>query len=604
MVSDHDSYSQQNSGWKTKLMMHREMRRFSFIRDLFGEFSPGQRLMLYIFCTLLALSALALLARGNAAISVLVPSPGGSLTEGVVGPARFINPLLALSGPDKDLTMLVYSGLMRATPRGEYIPDLAESFEVTEDGTTYTFKLREGLVFHDKKPLTSADALFTIQRAQNPDIKSPRRADWEGVIVATPDERTIVFTLPHAYAPFLENTTLGILPKHLWESVEAEEFPFHTLNTHPVGSGPYKVDRSTTNATGASTEYVLSSFNRFALGQPYLKRITFRFFPSEEALIDAFNSRKVDSVGGISPAEIENITRSSTHIVRTPLPRTFGVFFNQNKNAVLADASVRSALDLAIDKQALIDDVLKGYGALVEGPIPPGVLGDIEPATPKALENKENVSQSPQEDGLEPARAALQKGGWSFDEAEGTWKKKSSTLQLTLVTADEPSLARSAELVAERWRTLGIKVEVQVYPLSELNTLVIRPRNYDAVLFGEVVGRSLDLFSFWHSSQRNDPGLNLALYTNAKADDILEKSRGSIDRSERERLLAQFAELVVDDQPAIFLYAPEFMYLVPGKIGGIALGALSDPRERFLNVHEWYTDTERVWSIFTDKNDQ
>ena len=190
------------------------------------RFSPGERLLLYALSAMLAFSALGLLALANSATSVTIPARGGSLTEGLVGPVRFVNPLLALSGPDKDIGALVYSGLMRATPEGKLIPDLAERVEISEDGTVYTFTLRPALTFHDGAPLTSADVLFTIARAQDPEIKSARRADWEGVSAVAPDPRTVVFTLPHAYAPFLENATLGILPKHLWESVSAEEFPF------------------------------------------------------------------------------------------------------------------------------------------------------------------------------------------------------------------------------------------------------------------------------------------------------------------------------------------------------------------------------------------
>lgn len=603
MVSDFYSSSTQTDDWKTKLTKHRDARYFSFLHRLFDAFSPGERLVLYVLSGIFALSALALLAGANSSVSVTVPSPGGSLTEGVVGTARFINPLLALSGPDKDLTMLVYSGLMRATPEGEFVPDLAERYEVSEDGTVYTFTLRDGLTFHDGTPLTSADVLFTVQHAQNPDVKSTRRADWEGVVAVAPDERTVVFTLPHAYAPFIDNTTLGILPKHLWESVRAEEFPFSPANTRPVGSGPYRVEDFDTNSTGAPVRYVLVPFKKFALGEPYLRKIEFVFFSNEEDLIRAFNQRKIDGIGGVPPSEVTNIDRKSVQIVRTPLPRTFGIFFNQNKNAALADASVRAALDRALDKQAIINDALEGYGALVEGPVPSSVWGDVAPATPKPFaEGVEKASETQStEDAIQAAKAILERGGWKFE--DGVWKKKTTTLSLQLATADEPSLARTAEMVAESWRALGVPVEVHVYPLSELNTIVLRPRNYDAVLFGEVVGRTLDLFSFWHSSQRNDPGLNLALYTNVSADDLLEEARRTTNWRERERTLEKFAQLVVDDQPAVFLYAPEFIYLVPEGLGGVKLGALSDPRERFLNVYEWYTDTERVWEIFTDKTE-
>lgn len=610
-----NSYSEQFEDLKTRLTKHREMPRLSLFERTLRALSPGEWLFLHALTVALVISTLALLAFANAAVSVITPAPGGSFTEGVVGSARFINPLLALSGGDKDLTALVYSGLMRATPEGDLIPDLASHYEISEDGTTYTFTLRDGLTFHDGTPLSSEDVLFTIQRVQNPDTKSARRANWEGVSVSAPDARTVVFTLPHAYAPFLDNTTLGILPKHLWQDVSADEFPFHPLNTRPVGSGPYKLKDLVENATGVATRYELTSFGGFALGRPYIKGISFLFYPNEEELVGAFNAGHIDALAGISPSKVEGLTRSNTYIARSPLPRTFGIFFNQNKNEALADASVREALGAALDKERIVNDVLRGYGVVLNSPIPPGVLGTSAAASPLPLAKEIlGTTTSTMSENAENARAILKKGGWTFTpagegtaqtgESTGVWKKKNTVLALTLATADEPALSETADMIAAAWRRAGISVETHVYPLSELNSVVLRPRNYDAILFGEVVGRTLDLFAFWHSSQRNDPGLNLALYTNTKADSLLSKARSTTNKREREKLYEQFTEYVTEDRPAVFLYAPEFIYVVRGRIGGIKLGALTQPSERYLNVYEWYTDTERVWNIFTDKTEE
>ncbi len=588
---DLDSYTE-------KLTRHRPLPKFSGLEGKLHRFSPGERLVLYILTALLAGSTFILLAGANAAVSVDVPAVGGSLTEGVVGPARFINPLLTLSEPDADLSALVYSGLMRALPDGSLIPDLAESYDISEDGTTYTFTLRANATFHDGSAVTSADVVFTVQKAQNPDIKSQHRADWEGVAVSAPDKQTVVFKLPHPYAPFLENTTLGILPQHLWQNISAEEFPFSPLNTHPVGSGPYRIAGLATDATGSATRYTLASFKQFTLGEPYLKKISFLFYPNEEGLVAAYNSGYIDSFAGITPSEVSEL-KADTSIVRTVLPRTFGIFFNQNKNTALADASARDALNAAVDKQALVNEVLRGYGATLEGPIPPGLLGANVAAVPAPLEKHSTFASSTPN--AETARTILLRGGWKFDDAAGAWKKGKNTLSFTLATADEPELSHTAEILAASWRAAGIPVDVHVYSLSELNSTIIRPRAYDAVLFGEVVGRTLDLFAFWHSSQRNDPGLNLALYANVKVDALLSDARATTDGKEREKLYTQFASLVQKDAPAVFLYAPDFLYVVPPKLHGAALGALTSPAERFANVYQWYTETERVWNIFSDK---
>ena len=594
-----DSYSKKTENARASLAKHRELAYLSGFEHTRHTFSAGDRLILYVLVGIFAISSLGLLAGANALASTSVPASGGSLTEGVVGPARFINPLLALTGPDKDLTALVYSGLMRATPEGTLIPDLAERYDISEDGTVYTFTLRNDLSFQDASSLTAEDIVFTIQRAQNPETKSARRADWEGVSVESPDARTIVFTLPHAYAPFLENATLGILPKKHWEKVSAEEFPFYGLNTRPVGSGPYRVEDVDTNATGAAERYKLSAFKKFALGEPYLQSVVILFYPNEEALMKAFNAGHVDSFAGISPDNVGQITRSDARVAHAPLPRTFGVFLNQNKNSLFTDNVVRRALDIAIDKERVVDEILKGYGTVLDGPIPPGVLGEVFPATPQPLGDLVGGNTTDSQHALQ-ARTLLSEGGWTFSEEERVWKKKDVVLTFTLATADEPELSATAEVLAREWRAAGISVDVHLYPLSELNTVVLRPRNYEAILFGEVVGRSLDLFAFWHSSQRNDPGLNLSLYTNAKADRLLAEGRATINTHEREKLYEQFVELVAEDRPAVFLYAPEFIYLVSKSLKGVELGALTTPAERYLNVHEWHINTERVWDIFVN----
>lgn len=558
------------------------------VRGLLRTFSPAERLLLYVLTFVACLSAFILIGAANESVTTEVPTQGGALVEGAVGTPRFVNPLLAASQPDSDLTALIYSGLVRANPKGGFVPDLAETYEISSDGTTYTFHLREGLSFHDGTPLTANDVRFTVEMAQNPEVKSTRRADWEGVHVDTPDERTVVFTLPHAYAPFLENTRMGILPKHLWEREPAEEFPFSTLNTHPIGSGPYRVHDLKLDATGAPEEYSLRAFTDFALGTPHLRTLTYRTYPNVEALVAAYEEGDVSSFVADSPKNLARDVSEAGAMNRLALARVFGVFFNQNHAAVLAKPEVRAALDAAIDKHAIIESVLGGFGESLDSPIPPGFL-DM------------TISTTTTERGVEAARAILTRNGWTFSTAsstDGEWRKGKETITMNLATADTEELVATANAIAEAWKAAGIPTTVQVYPLTEFNQTILRPRAFDAILFGEVVGRSLDLFAFWHSSQRNDPGLNLALYTSAAADKSLAQARAETDAAKRAEFLREFATTLAADRPAIFLYAPEIGYIIPSRVKGVELGTLTTPSDRFAAVHAWYRDTERVWNVF------
>lgn len=543
-------------------------------------------MVLYILTLILALSSLTLLVQANRAVSVITPAPGGTLTEGVVGAPRFINPLLAISQTDRDLTALVYSGLMRQLPNGTMVTDLAESFEILEDGTTYIFKIRKNATFHDGRPVTSADVGYTIQLAQKPSIKSVQRANWDGVEVSMPDPQTIQFKLPHPYAPFLNNTTLGILPKHLWQNVSDESFAFDQQNTRPVGSGPYKIGEIENDRNGTPVRYTLDRFGGFTIQAPYLSHIVFSFFPNQEALIRAMDTGNVESVAAITPISLTGSAVKRSRILKEPLERVFAVFFNQNHNAILADTSVRKALNAAIDKEKIVDSVLRGYGEVLSGPFPASMFG-----TPAS------ASSTPSSH-TDEARAILEKGGWRFDTQDGTWSKGGKKLSLTISTSDADQLVATAEAVAADWRKLGVGVHVQVYSLSELNESVIRPRQYDAVLFGEVVGPALDLFAFWHSSQRIDPGLNLSLYANTKADTALEEARREQNDSAREKLYNQFTSLLAEDMPAAFLYAPDLVYVVPQRLHGASVGSVTIPSDRFAAVYEWYVEKQRVWEVF------
>jgi peptide/nickel transport system substrate-binding protein len=424
-----------------------------------------------------------------------------------------------------------------------------------------------------------------------------------------------VFTLPHAYAPFIEDTTLGIMPKHLWQSVQADSFQFSQLNTHPIGSGPYKVANVRTDQTGAPTRYDLVPFDGFPLGGNYIGRISFAFFPNEDALQKAFAAHQVDAVAGVSPSQLADFSRDDVSVAVSPLPRVFGIFFNQNHNAVLADPNVRAALEYALDKKAIVQSVLRGYGQVLDGPIPPGIIGKTSPVTPKPFVKADESTTASTTASLDTAQNTLKNGGWTFGTSStsptSAWTKRiaktattpasTQKLSLKLATADEPELVTTANIVAQEWRELGIDVDVQVYPLSDFNNAVLRPRNYDAILFGEAVSRSGDLFAFWHSSQRNDPGLNLALYANSKVDSLLSQARTTSDKKTRDGLYQQFVTAVQKDRPAIFLYSPDFIYIVPSRIRDIQIGALSGASERFLNVYQWYTDTERIWDFFVKK---
>ncbi len=575
------------------------------MEDTYRSFSKSGRTLFVFFSTLLVVSSFGLLFILNNALIVSIPAHGGSLTEGIIGSPRFINPVLAISDADHDLTALIYSGLLKPTEEGAYVPDLAEHYEVSPDGKTYTFTLRSNVTFHDGEKVTADDIVFTISKAQDPALKSPVRANWEGVLVEKVDEGTVRFTLKSSYAPFVENLTLGILPAHLWQTVSDEEFPFSNLNTSPVGSGPFRVNSISRSPAGIPSSYDLRPFAEYALGKPYLSHMTMRFYQSESALLSALKNGDVEAASGFSPASLQDL--SAFNIKRSTLNRVFGVFFNQNQSAVLRDRDVRAALQSAIDREALIELVLGGYGEALLSPVPPNIVRtsadsistQIGSVTPAASANTDLALL---------ARDRLLAKEWKMGEngvlqkTTGTGSKaQTQTLSFALATGNVPELRVAAESIRNTWTRMGAQVELQIFDQGDLSQNVIRPRKYDALLFGEVIGREFDLFAFWHSSQRNDPGLNIALYANASADKVLEELRATGSEEERMKLYAKFEAELEKDIPAIFLYAPDFVYSVPNDIEGLELGFIGRPSDRFLGASVWHRETEHVWPFFASR---
>ena len=339
-------------------------RRFSVKKvesteALYPTLSPAERIIWWVLIGAVFLTGFIVINSLNNAASVAVPTHGGSLTEGIVGSPRFVNPLLALSDADRDLTALVYSGLLHTTPEGTVIPDLAAKYEISPDGLTYTVTLRENATFHDGAPVTADDVLFTISEANDPTIKSPKRPNWDGVAVEKLDEHTVRFTLRQAYAPFLQNLTLGILPKHLWSESNAEEFALNKYNVEPIGSGPFEVRSVSRDGNGIPTRFELIPFAEYALGEPYLSRLTIKFYGNESDLISAWKSGDIESLSGISFEHLEGLPKNA-RIEKAPLSRIFAVFLNQNQAPIFAHKEVRRALDAALDKQKLVNEVLGG----------------------------------------------------------------------------------------------------------------------------------------------------------------------------------------------------------------------------------------------------
>ena len=419
--------------------------------------------------------------------------------------------------------------------------------------------------------------------------------DWANVTTKVVSPTVIQFTLKQPYSPFLSNTTIGIIPKHIWGSVTDDQFIFSQYNIQPIGSGPYEITNIARDTGGIPTTYTLGTWSKYYGTMPFITTISLFFFGDETSAFAALDGGSIDSMASLSPLEATKLASEkaqSYSVISTPLPRIFGVFFNQNQNPILADKNVRQALDLSVDRNEIIQKVLAGYGTSLHGPLPPGMTGSVTSDT-DALD-------------ITDAMTILEKAGWKKG-SDGIYAKTSKdkktiqTLSFDLYTADTSDLKQTAELLKHNWATLGVQVTIKVFETSDLYQNIIRPRKYDALLFGELIGKDRDLYAFWHSSQRNAPGLNVSLYTNTKTDKLLENIRSTQDDATRLATYTQFDQMIRADIPALFLYAPDFIYAIPKSVQNISLGTMTTSADRWNTIASWYINSDNVWNIFVKK---
>jgi len=512
-----------------------------------------------------------------------VPKYGDAYTEGIIGQPQHINPVISqTNNTDEDIAQVVFNGLFKYNRQGELENDLAGDYDISEDKLTYTVHLKEGVLWHDGEIFSADDVLFTINLIQNPAYKSPLRSNWQGITASLQDKNTLILKIAKPYAGFLNNLTFGILPKHLWENISPDKFPLTDLNLQPIGTGPYKFSAAQKDTQGNILSYKLVANPNYFGGKPYISKITFNFYSDEDMIMDALNKKEIMGINSISAQLISGIkNQQSTLVHKFNIPRYFAVFFNQTKSVALATDEVRKALSYAIDRENIIRDILGGSGHPVYSPILPNMLGYTE--------DLEKYEFNP-----DKANQILDEAGWKRGE-DGIRAKNGTALEFSLLTTDLAELSQTAELLKNQWEKIGARTNIQTYSIFDLQQNYIRPREYDALLFGQVLGADPDPYSFWHSSQKKDPGLNLSLFGDSETDKLIEAGRVEFDADKRAGIYRDFQQKLAAEAPAVFLYSPNYIYSVNRKVQGIDIQNLVFPAERFADISHWYIKTKRIW---------
>ncbi len=514
----------------------------------------------------------ALLVGGLGVLGVLVlvggrrGPPGGRLVEVVVGEVRRTNPLATLTTEaEGDVVALVFAGLMRPAPDGTPETDLAESWEATPDGLTYTFRLRPGLTWHDGRVLSASDVAFTVGLIQASDFSGPPAlaSAWAGVQVFVADSRTVLFHLVEPSAEFLSRASVGIVPSHLADQMLERGLGVPPFDERPVGAGPYRVRSIDAGRVR------LERFEGYAHGAPHIGQIELRTVRDLQEQARFLAARRGDAgLLGEAPAEGEAAIGERPDLEATLLTRSAYtlVYLNQHLPP-LDDLPTRLALAAALDRAGLAG--VAGRGLPGEVPFVPGTWAGLElPASPG------------------DPRRLLETAGWHLD-GDGLRRKGGQVLTLEVATNESPTRRALAEAVAAQWAELGAQVKVSVLPANVLVTERLRRGAYQAAVYGWDAGIDPDPYPGWHTTQGGSSGANVAGFEDPEADALLEAARVTLDLSERRELYRLFATRFVGQAASIVLYYPQRPYVLPARLEGFTPGILFTPASRFRDVHLW-----------------
>ncbi|MBI5765679.1 peptide ABC transporter substrate-binding protein, partial [Candidatus Falkowbacteria bacterium] len=559
-------------GQLPKILNKKERDRVAFVLLIIG------------ICALILLVKLYLMA------TVVTPAIGGEYTEGLIGSPRFINPILAQANDvDMDLSYLIFSGLLKWDKNRQLAPDLAKSYEISSDQLTYTFYLRNDVKWHDGSPFKADDVIFTISSIQDPTFKSPLSRSFRGIAINKINDYIVKFTLKEPFAPFLGLLTVGILPEHLWYNITPANADLAELNKRPIGTGPWKFNNLKKDKTGVIKSYTLIQNPDYYDRKPYLQKIIFKLYGDFVSAVEALKSKEAQGISYL-PKEFAQELKKYKNISYNQLdqPQYTAIFFNQLKNNILSADYIRQALALGTNKQKIVAEAFGPDTKIIDGPTLPGIA------------TNPNIKKYP----YDPQAAVdlLEKNGWPLTATttpdgltEQIRKKKDWYLNITLTTVDQPENVKAAEIIKQSWDQIGFKTTLNIIDKSKILQEIINPREYEALLFGENIGSDPDPFPFWHSSQNEYPGLNLAIFTDKKVDKILEDARKTNNWDERKKNYATFQEIIAQQLPAIFLYNPTYTYPQDKSLKGFNLFGISAPADRFANLSDWYVKTKRVW---------
>ena len=533
--------------------------------------------MRFLSVALAALLTASLLACGSSKVDQVAdydrdypPEDGGTMIDATRGEPSGLIPMLAGEAAASAVAQNIFSSLLRYDKNLELVGELAESWQVSPDQKVITFRLKPNLKWADGKPLTSADVLFTWKLITDDKTRTPYGSDYKLVVSAeTPDARTFRVSYAEPYAPAINSWAgLDILPRHLLKDQDINTTSFAR---NPVGSHYYKLDKWRPGEQISLVRNPLST-----QGPAHIEKLVSRFIPDEASQFLELMANNIDTMA-LSPVQYARIFPA-----RPELQKKFALYkelgnsytylgFNL-KHKPFDDIRVRKAINYAINKQELIDGVLLGMGEPVASPYKPGTRWS-------------NPKLQPYSYDPDKARALLEEAGFKKNR-DGILERNGKPLSFEILTNQNKQREMSAVLIQRRLKEIGIDVRIRVLEWASFISRFIKTGDFDVVLLGWQLSIDPDQYAIWHSSQQAPGQFNFLGYKNQRVDRLLERGRLELNPDKRMSLYHEFAEILLEDSPIVYLFAGYGLQAMHKRIKGVDNPA--PPAGIGYNSQEWY----------------
>jgi peptide/nickel transport system substrate-binding protein len=496
------------------------------------------------------------------------PAYGDAIVVSSISDARTLVPILASDSASSDVCGMIFNGLIKYNEDVKIVGDLAESWDVSDDGLVITFHLRHGVKWHDGSPFTARDVEFTYKKLVDPSVKTPYSGDFERVkSLKVVDDHTVRVTYKEPFSPALTSWGMWIMPEHLLKN---EDLNTTAFGRAPVGTGPYKFKSWRTNE-----KIELVSNRDYFEARPYIDRYLYRIIPDDATIFLELQTRGVD-LAVLSPLQFKRQTDTpffNTNFRKFRYPSFGYTYMGYNlNNRKFGDKRVRQALNYAVNKQAIVDTIFFGLGRVTTGPF----MMD-------SWAYNKSVAPAPYDP--QKAKSMLAEAGWTDTDGDGWIDKNGEAFRFTLlINQGNNERVRAAEMIQGFLKAVGIEMKIRVVEWGALIGEFLDKRKFDAVLMGWFLGRDPDNYDIWHSSKTRQGEFNIINYKNSEADALLEEGRRVFGEKRRGDIYHRVHEIIYDDQPYMFLYSGEILPIVNSRFRGVK----PSPIGIGYNFIKWY----------------